>query len=103
MPIFAVPVVISTEVIISAASKEEAEDMVRATAVSLYPSEETKITTEVPTCKSAYEVTVTFYLNAFTTYEAEDIVCTAIRDGVKDDISIGYDVENTKKGEPCRG
>lgn len=98
MPTYAVPLAIKTEVVVQADSKEHAEVLVRTRAAESFKSEFTRIETDTPTCKSAYEVNVTFYLDAFTSDEAEDRVCTYIRDGVKEDRSVSYDVEKTTEG-----
>lgn len=103
MPTYAVPVIVKTEMIFTADSPEHAEEIVTAQLKQQFPSEYTVISVDTPTRRSAYEVTVTFYLNAFTSDEAENLVCDHIRDGIKlNNKSVSFDIENTKEGGPCR-
>ena len=103
MPTFAVPLTVRTKALVNADSAEMAEDIVRTNAKSLFPSEDTEIDTDMPACKSAYEVSVMFYLNAFTSDEAEDTVCDLVRNGIRGVRDILYDVEKIVQNGPCRG
>lgn len=103
MPKFKVPVVVKTMVEVDAESGSCAEDAVNEMVAKLFPSEDTRFETDTPIVKSAYEVTVTFYMDAFSTEEVEDRVCNIVRRGSGNEIGIGFDIEAIKQGGPCRG
>lgn len=107
MPKYRVPVMINTVVEVDAPNGGEAEDIVKEKAVSLFPDKSTRVNIDTPTVKSAYEVTVTFYMDAFSTEEVEDRVCNLVRKGSGDELvtgnTLGFDVEAIKQGGPCRG
>ena len=103
MPKYRVPVMINTVVEVDAPNGGEAEDIVKEKAVSLFPDKSTRVDIDTPTVKSAYEVTVTFYLDAFTHEEVEERICELIRKGSDKSIGLGFDIEAIKQGGPCRG
>jgi hypothetical protein len=107
MPRFKVPVVIRTVVEVAADSGSEAEDIVNARAAEFFPSPETRTETDTPSVKSAYEVSATFYMDAFSPEEIEDRICEIVRKGTVHEIAngngIGFDIEAIKQGGPCRG
>ena len=108
MPKFKVPVEVRTVVEVAADSGSEAEDIVNARAAEFFPSPETRVETDTPSVKSAYEVSVTFYMDAFTHEEVEDRVYEIVRKGIGDKGAkgtgeVGFDIESIKQGGPCRG
>lgn len=98
-----VPVVIRTVVEVEADNGSCAEDIVRTRAADVFTSVETRCETDTPVVKSAYEATVTFYLDAFTHEEVEERICELIRKGSDKSIGLGFDIEAIKQGGPCRG
>jgi len=107
MPKFKVPVVIRTVVEVEADNGSCAEDIVHTRAAEVFTSVETRCETDTPVVKSAYEASVTFYLDAFTREEVEDRICEIVRKGTVHEIAngngIGFDIEAIKQGGPCRG
>ena len=103
MPRFKVPVVIRTVVEVEADNGSCAEDIIQTMTAGVFTSVETRCETDTPIVKSAYEVTVTFYLDAFTHEEVEERICELIRKGSDKSIGLGFDIEAIKQGGPCRG
>lgn len=103
MPKFKVPVEVRTVVEVEADNGSCAEDAANEMVAKAFSGFSTRWDVGSPVVKSAYEVTVTFYLDAFTHDEVEDRICELIRKGSDKSIGLGFDIEAIKQGGPSRG
>lgn len=101
MPTFRVPLTVKTEITITCETAEHAELHARTLGRQAFPvCDALEIDTDTPEKKSAYEVTICVYLDAFSTQEAEAEVFDLLGPVFNGNKKFGYDVEKiNKEGE----